>query len=301
MIGFTASHVPDQSGKTILITGGNSGLGFETAKTLAGKNARVLIACRSLAKAAAAKQQIVAEFDYAEVEIIELNLANLESIRNAAEVINQQASIDVLIHNAGIMVPPLERTDDGFESQFGVNHLGPFALNCLLLDKVRATPHSRIISTSSVAHKSGRIMFDDIPAEQNYNAFARYAQSKIANLYFAYELQRRLSAAGDDTISVAVHPGGADTELMRYLPNALKLVTPLISRFLNTAESGSWPTLCGATMQGVQGGEYYGPSKRRELAGPAIKVRSNRRSHDQDIAKRLWDLSIEMTGVDPQI
>jgi NAD(P)-dependent dehydrogenase (short-subunit alcohol dehydrogenase family) len=302
---FTAADVPDQTGKTIFITGANTGLGYEAAKTLAGKGARVLIGCRSKDKAQQARKQILAEYPAADVAVVELDLTSLASVKKAATVVAKEPRLDVLINNAGIMVPPYELTRDGFESQFGVNHLGPFALTGLLLDKLRATPASRIVSTSSVAHKRGKIYFDDINAERGYKPMARYSQSKIANLYFAYELQRRLSAAGNTTISVAAHPGIADTELLRYMPRALVLVSPvirpLVRAVFNSPAQGAWPTLCAATWPGVQGGDYYGPSRRRETAGPAIKVESNRRSHNQAVAKQLWDLSIEMTGVDPGI
>jgi NAD(P)-dependent dehydrogenase (short-subunit alcohol dehydrogenase family) len=301
MTGFTAADVPDQSGKTIFITGANTGLGFEAAKVLAGKNARVLIGCRSRVKAEAAKAAILAEHTSADVGIVELDLSSLESIKSAAAIVNQESQLDVLINNAGIMVPPRELTKDGFESQFGVNHLGPFALTSLLLDKLEATPGARVISTASIAHKRGRINFDDINAEQSYSAIERYAMSKIANLYFGYELQRRLSAAGKKTISVVAHPGVADTELPRYLPKPVRWMMPLFRPLFNSQAEGSWPTLCAATKTDVQGGEYYGPMGRREISGPAIKVESNRRSHDLDVAKRLWDLSIEMTGVTPNI
>jgi len=301
MKGFTAKHVLDQTGKTVFITGANTGLGFEAAKVLAGCNARVIIGCRSKDKAERARDEILAEHKRADVAIVVIDLADLESVGAAAAVIAKEKRLDILINNAGIMVPPFELTQDGFESQFGVNHLGPFALTGLLLDKLRATPGARIVSTSSIAHKRGKILFDDINADKQYNAMARYAMSKLANLYFAYELQRRLSAAGDDVISVAAHPGMADTELSRYLPRALMLAAPLFRPLLNTAAQGAWPTLCAATEEEVQGGEYYGPCKRGETAGPAIRVKSTRRSHDKDVARKLWDLSIEMTGVDPGI
>jgi NAD(P)-dependent dehydrogenase (short-subunit alcohol dehydrogenase family) len=301
MKGFTAADVPDQTGKTIVVTGANTGLGFEAAKTLAGKGARVLLGCRSQPKAQAAKDRILASFPKADVVIVELDLGSLASIKKAAQQINQEPRLDVLINNAGIMVPPLEYTEDGFESQFGVNHLGPFALTSLLLDKIRATDNARIVSTASVAHRSGKINFDDINAKKSYSAWGRYGQSKIANLYFGYELQRRLSVIGDNTISVVTHPGVADTELPRYIPKPFMLLMPVLKFFFNSAEQGSWPTLCAATMEGVQGGEYYGPSKRGEIAGPAIKVRSNWRSRNEAIAKQLWDLSIEMTGVNPNL
>ena len=297
MTGFTAADVPDQTGKTIVVTGANTGLGFEVAKTLAGKGARVLLGCRSVSKAQAAKDRILAIFSKADVVIVELDLGSLVSIQKAAQQINQELRLDILINNAGIMVPPLAYTQDGFESQFGVNHLGPFVLTSLLLNKIRATTDARIVSTASIAHRKGKIDFDDINSKKYYGAWARYAQSKIANLYFGYELQRRLHAIGDNTISVVAHPGIADTELPRYIPKPFMLLMPVLKLFFNTAEQGAWPTLCAATMVGVKGGEYYGPSKRGEIAGPAIKVRSNKRSHSKSIAKKLWDLSIEMTGV----
>lgn len=299
--GFTERDVPDQSGRTIVITGANTGLGYEAARVLAGKNARVIIACRSPEKAKAAQQRILAQHPQAQVELEELDLASLDSVRAAAARLSEEDRLDVLINNAGIMVPPYELTADGFESQFGVNHLGPFALTGLLLDKIRATPNSRIVSTSSIAHKRGRIMFEDINAEHGYSAIPRYAMSKIANLYFAYELQRRLDAANATTISVAAHPGIADTELSRYLPKALMMLAPLFSPLFNSAAAGAWPTLCAATMAGVRGGEYYGPAKRRETAGPAVQVKSNRRSQDREVAAKLWDLSVELTGVDPGV
>ena len=297
MTGFTAADVPDQTGKTIVVTGANTGLGFEVAKTLAGKGARVLLGCRSVSKAQAAKDRILAIFSKADVVIVELDLGSLVSIQKAAQQINQELRLDILINNAGIMVPPLAYTQDGFESQFGVNHLGPFVLTSLLLNKIRATTDARIVSTASIAHRKGKIDFDDINSKKYYGAWARYAQSKIANLYFGYELQRRLHAIGDNTISVVAHPGIADTELPRYIPKPFMLLMPVLKLFFNTAEQGAWPTLCAATMVGVKGGEYYGPSQRGEIAGPAIKVRSNKRSHSESIAKKLWELSIEMTGV----
>lgn len=298
---FTAANVPDQTGKTIFITGANTGLGFEAAKVLAGKGGRVIIGCRAKKKAEAARSNIRSEHRAAEVEIVELDLGSLASVRKAAAEVAKESRLDLLINNAGIMIPPYELTSDGFESQFGVNHLGPFALTGLLLEKLRATPGARIVSTASIAHKQGRIRFDDINAEQGYNAMLRYAMSKIANLYFAYELQRRLTAAGDATLSVAAHPGIANTELSRYLPRALMFFTPVFERFFNTPAEGAWPTLCAATNADVRGGEYYGPCKRRETAGPAVRVDSSRRSHDPTVAAKLWALSIEMTGVDPGV
>ncbi len=301
MKGFTAKNVPDQTGKTIFITGANTGLGYEAAKVLAAKNARVLIGCRSTEKAEQAREEILKENPDADVAIVQLDLGNLKSVKQAAAKVAKEPQLDALINNAGIMMPPYELTEDGFESQFGVNHLGPFALTGLLLKKLQQNPGARVVSTSSIAHKRGKINFDDINAEKRYSAVQRYAMSKIANLYFAYELQRRLAAAGENTISVAAHPGIADTELTRYLPGALMLAAPLFRPLFNTAAQGAWPTLYAATGKDVVGGGYYGPSKRGETAGPAVKVKSNRSSHNKKVAAKLWDLSIEMTGVDPGI
>ena len=296
MSGFTAADIPDQTGKTIFITGANTGIGFEVARALAGKNARVIIGCRSEAKAQQAKNDIEAEYKNADIDVVSLDLSDLTSIKTAAEKIQKEARLDVLINNAGIMVPPYELTKDGFESQFGVNHLGPFVLSNLLLDKLNETPGSRIVSTASMAHKYGKIIFDDINAEKQYSATKRYAMSKLANLYFGYELQRRLIKAQHNTVSVVAHPGVADTELVRYLPSFLTFTMPIFKPLFNSAAQGAWPTLCAATKADVQGGEYYGPKGWREISGPAVVVKSNRLSQDQEIAERLWNVSLEMTG-----
>jgi NAD(P)-dependent dehydrogenase (short-subunit alcohol dehydrogenase family) len=299
--GFTESDVPDQTGKTIVITGANTGLGFEAARVLSAQGARVIIACRSKQKAEDAIARIEATNGEVEVSHVPLDLGDLASVEDCAEQLKLEHQIDTLINNAGIMVPPYELTKDGFESQFGVNHLGPFALTGLLLNKLSDAPAPRVVNTSSMAHKAGKIYFADINAENGYSAVKRYGMSKIANLLFSYELQRRLDAADIPILSVACHPGIANTELARYMPGPLSAVTKLIKPLFNTAAAGAWPTLCAATSETVSGGEYYGPCKRRETAGPAVKVRSNRTSHDQEIAERLWQLSIEMTGVDPGI
>ncbi|MEH6636876.1 MAG: oxidoreductase [Halioglobus sp.] len=299
--GFTEQDVPSQNGKTIVITGANTGLGYEAARVLSAKGARVVIACRSEQKAHDAIARIEKANGKVDVAYVALDLGDLASVRSCAQELQSEANIDILINNAGIMIPPYELTKDGFESQFGVNHLGPFALTGLLLDKLSKSAAPRVVNTSSIAHRSGKMRFDDINAEKGYNTIARYGMSKIANLLFSYELQRRLDAAGSSTISVACHPGIADTELSRYAPGFLKIFLPLARPLFNSAASGAWPTLCAATSPNVAGGDYIGPTKRRETAGPAVKVRSTRPSHDEAVAKRLWDLSIAMTGVDPGI
>lgn len=303
MTQFTDSNVPDQSGKTILITGANTGIGFECAKVLACKNARVLIGCRNPDKAESAKRLILSGQPNANISCVTLDLGDLESVRAAAEVVNREPRLDVLINNAGIMTPPLEYTAQGFESQFGVNHLGPFLLTGLLLDKLRATPNARVVSTSSLAHHSGDINFDDINAKNDYNTGNRYSQSKLANILFSYELQRRLdgSDAGkqpSDLISVGCHPGVADTELSRHLPSWFKVVAPLVRLLCNTPLQGAWPTLMAATSDQVKAADFCGPCKRKQTAGPAMIVRANRKAKDVELAKKLWDLSCEMTGID---
>ncbi len=299
--GFTEDNVPDQSGKTIVVTGANTGLGYEAARALSARGARVLLACRSQQKAEDAIASIEAQNGAVDVRFVALDLGDLSSVSRCAEQLIAEDKIDVLINNAGLMVPPYELTKDGFESQFGVNHLGPFALTGLLLKKMAETPSSRVVNTSSIAHNVGKIRFDDINAERGYNASARYGMSKLANLLFSYELQRRLEAARMPVLSLACHPGIASTELSRYMPRVLSKATELLQPLLNTAGAGAWPTLCAATAPNVLGGEYYGPAHRFETAGPAKKVRSNRASRDADVAERLWNLSIEMTGVDPGI
>ncbi len=298
--GFTAVDVPDQSGKTILVTGANTGLGYHTAEVLAGKGARVLMGCRNPNKADAARLQILEVYPDADVEVVLMDLGDLASVRAAAERVKQEPRLDVLVNNAGIMIPPFAKTTDGFESQFGVNHLGTFALTGLLLEKLEQTPGSRVVITSSMGHRMGKVDFDDLNAEKGYNAFGQYALSKLANLLHMYELDRRLRAKGSATIAVAVHPGASDTELSRYMGKML-MFKPLAAGLINTPAQGAWPTLMGTTAPDVVGGEYFGPSQLFEVRGPAKRVGSNKRSRDEALAARLWDVSVEMTGVDPGI
>lgn len=301
MAGFKDTDVVDQDGKTFFITGGNSGLGFETAKVLASRNARVIIGCRNAGKAKTAIDTIERLYPSADVKVVSIDLADIDSIKLAAIEVKKESRLDVLINNAGIMVPPLEHTVQGFESQFGVNHLGPFALTSLLLDKLAETPGARVINTSSLAHQTGSINFNDINAEKFYNAGVRYSQSKLANLLFSNELQRRLSKAGSSTLSIACHPGIADTALFRHLSPLVQYATPFFRMFINTSAQGAWPTLKAATDSSLTGGEYCGPNRIGEGSGPAGLARSSYFSKDKALAKRLWNLSIEMTGIDPGI
>ena len=301
MATFTDSDVPDQSGRTFLVTGANTGLGFEAAKVLAARGGRVLLGCRSETRANDAIELIQADVADADLRFIPLDQGDLSSVSSAAELVADEERLDVLINNAGIMMPPRELTTDGFESQLGVNHLGTFALTGHLLPKLAETDGSRVVVTSSIAHRGGTIHFDDIDASTKYGAQDRYQQSKLANLLFMYELDRRLRAADSPTIAVGCHPGIAETELGRNMPKIVQLATPLMRLLMNSSLEGAWPTLMAATSPDIEGGDYTGPSKRGETAGPAQKVASKDRARDEDMARRLWELSIEMTGVDPGV
>lgn len=295
---FTDKDVPDQSGRVFFVTGANSGLGYQTAKLLAGRGARVLLGCRSEGKAEAAMSDIRSVYPEAEMRFIPLNLGDLKSIRSAAKLVEDEPRLDVLVNNAGIMMPPREETTDGFESQFGVNHLGTFALTGLLLDKLAEGREPRVVITASMAHRSGRIDFDDINAEDSYSRWGRYAMSKLANLLHMYELDRRLRAAGSPIKAVACHPGVADTELTKNFPAFMvSMLRPVSSLFMNSAAQGAWPTLTAAAGDDVEGGEYFGPSRNGEWTGPAREVQPRPKARRIEPAKRLWDISEEMTGV----
>ncbi len=295
---FNEASVPDQSGRTILVTGANTGIGYEAARVLAGRGARVLLGCRSTVKARDARERICALHPKAKVELLSLDLGNLQSVREAADEVSREARLDLLINNAGIMVPPREETADGFESQFGVNHLGHFALTGLLLEKLLATPGSRVVNVSSGAHKWGKIEFDDVNATRSYNRQTRYGMSKLANLLFTFDLQRRLATAGAETIAVACHPGVSETELSRNMPAWMKLLTPVFRLLSHPPPQGALPTLRAATDPQVEGGQYYGPAGLLEMSGPPVLVEGNEASQDTQVARRLWDLSVEMTGVE---
>jgi len=295
---FTDKDVPDQSGRVFFVTGANSGLGYQTAKLLAGRGARVLLGCRSVEKAEAAIADIHAVYPEADMRFIPLDLGDLKSIRSAAKLVAKEPRLDVLVNNAGIMMPPREETADGFESQFGVNHLGTFALTGLLLDKLAEGQAPRVVITASMAHRNGRIDFDDINAEESYSRWGRYAMSKLANLLHMYELDRRLRAADSPIKAVACHPGVADTELAKNFPGFMvSLFKPVSSLFMNSAAQGAWTTLAAAAGNDVEGGEYFGPGRNGEWTGPAREVQPRPKAKRIEPAKRLWDISEEMTGV----
>ncbi len=297
---FGESSVPDQSGRTVFITGANTGIGWEAARVLAARGARVLLGCRSACRGADARRRILDLHGHANVALVPLDLGSLASVRVAAAQVLREPRLDVLINNAGIMVPPRQLTEDGFESQFGVNHLGHFALTGLLLPRIKDQDGARIVTVSSHAHRVGTIQFDDLAAEQRYRRQGRYAQSKLANLLFSYELQRRLQGAGCRAIAVACHPGGADTELSRNLPRFAVDLIPLVRWALNTPAQGALPTLRAVVDTAAKGGEYFGPAGFAELTRGARQVRSTSRSHDRALARRLWEVSVELTGVEPE-
>ncbi len=302
--GFTDRDVPDQTGRTILVTGANSGIGFATSAVLARAGARVLLACRGHDKAAAAAARIREQTPDADLGIVVLDQASLASVTAAAaQVRDEEPRLDVLVNNAGVMAPPLTRTEDGFELQFGVNHLAVFALSAHLLPLLRDRADSRIVTTSSVVHREGQLFLDDPNAEAGYDRMERYRQSKLANLLFALELDRRLRADGAETASVACHPGLATTSLGHdaapWLRWVMPLVQPLLRLRFNSAEQGAWPTLMAATDPTVQGGEYLGPTRRNETSGPAGRAQVADHARDTELAQKLWQLSVELTGVEP--
>jgi NAD(P)-dependent dehydrogenase (short-subunit alcohol dehydrogenase family) len=291
---WTTDDVPGQQGRLAVVTGANTGLGFETAQALATRGASVVLAVRNVEKGKKAAARIAAAAPGATVTVQELDLSSLDSVRAAAaELRAGHPKIDLLICNAGVMYPPKQTTHDGFELQFGTNHLGHFALTGLLLEQMLPVPGSRVVTVSSVGHRiRARVNFDDLQWERSYSRVRAYGQSKLANLLFTYELQRRLSGAGT-TIAVAAHPGFAATELMRHTPMAA-VVTPLFSQ---NAEMGALPVLRAATDPGVLGGQYYGPGGFLGLRGYPELAASSRRSHDAAVQRRLWAVSEDLTGV----
>lgn len=295
--GFTADDVSAQTGRTFLVTGANAGIGFDTAKILAARGAHVILACRDPGRATAAMNRIRADVPHAELSFQPLDLADLDQVREAAGAVLAGPRIDVLVNNAGVMIPPKTLTKQGFELQFGVNHLGTFAFTGLVHGHVE----DRIVITASLAHKGGQIDFSDLSAARSYHKLSRYQASKLANLLHMFELDRRLSAAGRSTQAIGCHPGVAITELTRHLPMPLRTMTPLAAPFFNSAAQGAWPTLQAATGAHVQGGDYLGPQGLGEVSGRSGPARATRTARDPKLARELWERSVALTGVDPGI
>lgn len=300
---WTAADIPDQSGRIAVVTGGNSGLGLETAKQLARRGAIVVLACRDLDKAERAVEQIWAEVKRADVRRVRLDLASLASVREAAgEIRSTYPRLDLLINNAGVMQVPKQRTEDGFELTLATNHLGHFALTGLVLDRLLATPGSRIVTVSSLAHQRGFMHFDDLQSERRYDPSDAYAQSKLANLLFTYELHARLQAAGAHTLALAAHPGNARTDLWQTSSLAEHVLLSPRLRMLTfwlvqNPQRGALPTLRAAVDQHAQGGEFYGPHGWFQYAGYPSRMESSARSHDVAAQRTLWELSEQLTGV----
>jgi NAD(P)-dependent dehydrogenase (short-subunit alcohol dehydrogenase family) len=284
---WSAADVPDQSGRTFVVTGANSGLGEATARTLAGHGASVVLACRNTAKGEAAAARMTGD-----VAVRPLDLADLASVREFAAATEK---VDVLVNNAGVMAIPLARTADGFEMQIGTNFLGHFALTGLLLPKIA----ERVVTLSSGAHKIGRIDLADLNWDtRRYRRWAAYGQSKLADLMFAYELHRRLAKHGSPVRSVAAHPGYSATGLQSHTESFQDRVMVLGNRLIaQNADFGALPTLYAATMPDVSGGDYYGPDGLGELRGHPTRVESSKASRDETVAARLWDRATELTGV----
>jgi len=307
MAGWTADDIPDQSGKTVLVTGGNSGLGYETVLQLTRKGARVLMAARDRARGTAALERLAAEAPGSQAELAQIDLADLTSVERFADgFLAGDQELDVLINNAGVMaIPHRETTAQGYERQFGTNHLGHFALTGRLLPVLARRPGRRVVTVSSNQHKRAKgIDFDDLQGERGYRPWGAYAQSKLANAMFVLELDRRLRAAGLDTVSAGAHPGFAHTNLQVSGPRSGG--TSLVARgmgaatrlFAQPARDGALPTLYAATAVDVHGGDYFGPDGPGEMRGhhPTL-VQFSAAAHDQAAAARLWAVSEELTGV----
>ena len=292
---WTTDDIPGQAGRVAVVTGANTGIGRETARALAGKGARVVLAVRNPGKGQAAAHKIREDHPQADLTVMNLDLADLGSVKDFADAFAKEYDrLGLLVNNAGVMAPPLGRTRQGFEQQMGINHLGHFALTGRLLDRLTATPGSRVVAVSSGAHRIGKPDFGDLNWQQRrYRAWRAYGDSKLANLYFAFELQRRLEKAGTDALAVAAHPGWTDTELQRHR-HIMHFFTAWLAQ---GSRMGALPTLRAAVDPQVKGGEYYGPGGFLELRGYPVKVNSSDSSKDPEAARRLWEASEEMTGV----
>jgi NAD(P)-dependent dehydrogenase (short-subunit alcohol dehydrogenase family) len=305
MAKWTASDVPDLTGRTVLVTGANSGIGFEAARVFARKGAQVVLACRHLQRGEAALQAICGESPAARLSLLELDLASLASVRQgAARFAAEHARLDVLCNNAGVMAVPRALSPDGFEMHLAVTHFGHFALTGLLIERLLQTGSARIVTVSSGMHRIGQMRWDDLEGQRRYHKWEAYGQSKLANLLFAFELQRRLQARGAGAISVACHPGYANTNLQQVGPtlhgSPVRVAFYRVANalFAQSAERGALPTLYAATAPDVRGGDYIGPDGVGEIAGWPRKVQASRAAYDAEAARRLWDVSVQRTGVD---
>ena len=296
---FNITKVPSQNGKIAIVTGANIGLGYETTIALAKKHMHVIMACRNIQKAQKAKETIIKILPTASLEIMILDLNSLKSVREfATDFIKNHQQLDLLINNAGIMIPPFARTEEGFESQMGVNHFAHFLLTGLLLPVLEKTEGSRVISLSSIAHKSAKINFENLNSEKSYSKMEAYGQSKLACLMFSYELDRRLKAKGSQIKSIAAHPGVSDTDLGRHVSKWLyTLFSPMIKLISHKPEDAAMPSQYAALAEDLLGGEYIGPTGFNEMKGKPGIVKSTPLSHDMQIAKQLWEVSEKLTNI----
>lgn len=284
--------------KIAIVTGANTGLGLETTKAFVKESMEVVMACRDLRKAEEAKTEILKEYPTAQLRILQLDLASLDSVRDFAKAFKAQyEQLAILVNNAGLMIPPYGTTEDGFELQFGINYLGHFLLTGLLLEQLKKSVNSaRVVSLSSLAHQWGDIYFEDLQFEKSYDKRKAYGQSKLACLMFAYELDRRLKANRLSIKSVAAHPGLSRTNLFRHLTGVMKLLTPFVYPFTQSAENGAQPQIKAALDKNLSGGEYLGPSGFQEYSGKPKVVDSSSISKDRKKAERLWKVSEELCG-----
>ena len=292
---WTAENIPDQKGKIAIVTGSSSGIGYEAAKVLANKNEKVVIAVRNLEKGEKAKTKIVNQNSNADVVVMKIDLSDLASIKSFVEEYRQKFDkLDLLINNAGVMIPPYSKTKDGFELQMGTNHFGHFALTLQLLDLISSTPSSRIVNVASNAHKYGNINFDDLNwNKRKYNAIRAYGDSKIANLYFTQELAKRIVVSENNVLVTAAHPGWTATDLQRH-SNVLEFINKF---FAMKQEQGALPTLRAAIDEDAKNGDYFGPDGWQERKGYPVKVEPNKLAKDETLAKKLWDVSEKLTGI----
>jgi NAD(P)-dependent dehydrogenase (short-subunit alcohol dehydrogenase family) len=299
---WTAERIPDQSGRVALVTGANSGLGLITARELARKGARVVMTARDMDKGRDALREVEgAASGGGEAELAELDLASLDSVRSFAEEFKRgHDGFDLLINNAGVMAPPRRTTADGFELQIGTNHLGHFALTGLLIGSMEGREDARVVTVTSFAHRTGRINFDDLQSERRYSRWRAYGQSKLANLLFAFELDRRLRGAGSAVAGLAAHPGYSATNLQSAAaPTLDRIVMAVTNRlFAQDAYKGALPQLYAATYPGLEGGTFVGPDGRGEHGGhPQPNASASSAARDEETARRLWEVSEELTGV----
>ena len=292
---WNSSNIPNQAGRVVIVTGATSGLGKEASLVLASKGATVIMAVRNTNKGEVVAKEIAKSFPEAKIDVREMDLNSLKSVKEFAKGVSESYDhLDILINNAGVMACPFSKTEDDFEIQMGVNHLGHFALTGLLMPLLKKTKDSRIVATSSIAHRQGNIDFEDINWEKRkYVTGKAYGDSKIANLYFAYELTRKLKGDVDAPLVTAAHPGWTSTDLQRH-SLMFRVLNPIFSQ---NVENGTLPTLRAAIDSNAQSGEYYGPGGFMEMKGAPVVVKSNELSYNEDNAKQLWDLSEKMTGV----